>query len=291
MVRRFYIVVIAIVVPILFCLSAGAAQVRAIKGNRLLIELQGSNFNVGDIVKIENSTGQVRALAKVIKVAGRFAEAIYKGRPQQGFNVVIYPRQALQRRLRALRRRREQGRYGHRYGSSPQPMGQAMKGVMLGYNSASGSVKLKDGTTVSLSGTGISLTGFMDHPFRDWFSFRGAAGIDQLNLSGANDPSGCTGSGACDAKITYLSLDLLGRFMHHNLWGGGGVDILFPISKSSTALDTSSISSTMAYMLAAGYDFHFRSGHYMPLELQYQMYPTSSTVAAHAIEFNIGYAF
>ena len=293
MFRRLLVRVFIVLPCILLCGYANAAQVRALKGNRMLIQLQGSQFNVGDIVKIQNEIGETRALAKVIKVAGRFAEAIYRGHPQVGYSVVIFPKRQLERKLKQLRNRQQAAPHGGESNTASSAPGKSSYGAMVGYNSAGASVKLNNGATVSLNGSGLSLNGFIDHPFRDWFSFRGEAGIDQLNLSGATNPV-CTG-GACNAKINYLSLNLLARFNHskwHGVWwAGAGVDVLFPITKSSTALDTSSISGTDAYVLAAGYDFHMhRAGDpYIPIQIQYQYFPTSSTVSAHTIEFDIGY--
>ncbi len=289
---RYLARVLVFVIPfLLLCTYANAAEVRALKGDRMLIQLQGSQFNVGDIIKIQNEMGETRALGKVIKVAGRFAEAIFRGHPQIGYSVVIFPKRALERKLRQIRNRQGEMSGG---GSSYSPSGPSHTsyGVLAGYNSATATVKLNNGDSVSLKGSGLSLMGFMDHPFRDWFSFRGEAGIDQLNLSGATD-TGC--SGACNAKINYLSLDLLARFTHrkwHGVWwGGAGVNVLFPLTKSSTALASSSISGTMTYVLAVGYDLqmHRPGNPYIPIQIQYQLFPNSATVTAHTIEFDIGY--
>ncbi len=274
----------------LFSAFAGAAQVRAIKGNKLLIQLDGSMFNVGDILKIRDASGHVRALAKVTKVAGRFAEAVYKGRPMQGYSVVLFPHDQFERWRMAMKQRRMMNRQ-RPYQAESTTMGpkSTSYGVMLGYTSSSASVTLNNSSKVSLSGTGFRLMGYMDHPLLSWFSFRGEAGFDQFNTSGATN-SLCNNA-ACTAEITYLSADLLGRFTLNNLWGGVGVDLMFPLSKTSTALSSSSISTITAYALAAGYDFHYHGvgNPYIPVEVQYLIYPSSSTVTASELSLNVGW--
>jgi len=276
----------------LFSAFAGAAQVRAVKGNKLLIQLDGSMFNVGDILKVKDFNGHVRALAKVTKVAGRFAEAVYKGRPMQGYTAVLFPHDQYERWRAAMRRRRMQrGAQHHEYTAESSTPSTTSYGGFLGYTSSSASVTLTQSANrkVSLSGTGFSLMGFMDKPLLNWFSFRGEAGFNQFNTTGSTDPS-CN-NGACTAKITYLSADLLGRFTHNAMWAGAGIDLMFPLSKSSTALSSSSISTVTAYALAAGYNFHMsgEGNPYIPVELQYLIFPSSSTVTASEMVFQVGY--
>ncbi len=276
----------------LFSIASVAAQVRAIKGNKLLIELDGSQFQRGDIVKIKDSSGHVRALAKITKVAGRFAEGFFKGRPMKGYLVELFPHDQFERWRAAVRRRHAMKKHSGNYAShTSTPIGTTSYGGMIGLNSSSAAVTLVNSSNrkVSLSGSGFSAMGFMDHQLLSWFSFRGEAGLDEFNTSGPTDATSCNGT--CTAKITYLSADMLGRFTKKSLWGGAGVDLLFPITKSSTALSSSSISTVTAYVLAAGYDFHFqgKGNPYIPIELQYQMFPSSSTVTANEIEFRIGY--
>lgn len=256
--------------------SSFAAVVKAVKDNQIILDMEGDNFKVGDVLKIWDGSGKQVGLAKIKAVKGNKAKAVIKGRAEAGFKLTL-----------------RSGSGGDSGGGSRHATGPSDHywGVVVGFDSASATATLAaDNDSVKMSGSGFLLQALYDKTFFPWLGFRGLAGITSFDVSGPTD-SGCNGGGTCNTSIVYFGGDFLGRVLIKSFWVGAGVDLLFPLSKSATAIAPSSISNTLLYDLALGYDWRFASGNYIPIQFDYQLFPSSSTVSAHMISISAGYAF
>jgi hypothetical protein len=282
MISRLWVILTIAVSTIIFTIASSqsfAAVVKAVKDNQIIIDMESDNFKPGDIVKLQDSHGKAVGLAKIKAVKGSKAKAVFKGKAENGYTV------SLRSMSESSGRSSSSGRRG--------PPSARMWGVVVGLNSSAAKadvVETGGGTdSVSMSGSGFLLKGLLDTKLFPWLNFRGLFGITDFSVTGGTDP-GCNGGSACDTKIVYLDADFLARYLFtDSIWAGVGVDLLFPLSKSATAIATSSISNTLVYDIAAGYDFHMASGSYIPIQIDYQLFPSSTTVSAHMISFSAGY--
>lgn len=275
---------------VLFCFTAlflsntsYAAQVKAVKGKKILIDMQSETLKNGDVLKIEDASGKSVGLAKVTKVRGGLAEAVIKGKAEKGFKLTLRPPKGGSKSAAA------------RPAAPKSSPGNSLTawGVMLGYNSATADIKLPtSGTTVGLSGSSFSAKVLMDYPLFSWLIFRGLAGLEQFAVGGVSN-SEC--GGECTAEISYLSADFWGKINFSQggfrPWVGAGFDVMFPLAKDSTALDKESITNTSVIALGGGFDWMLSDASYLPFQIEYNLYPSSTEVTASAIALRLGYAW
>lgn len=147
----------------------------------------------------------------------------------------------------------------------------------------------------SMSGMGFGLVSYYDYPLFAGLQFRGVAGYEQINASGTIGSSSCTGSTTCDFKVNYLSLYGLGKYNFSEtpskFWITGGMGFLIALSKSSSVINESQISTNQIYSFGAGYDFAMGRKAVMPVSLEYSMFPPSTTVTASMIHVRVGYGW
>ena len=265
-----------------------AARVAKVKGKKVYILTQGDDLQRGQVFYLVNKSGKRTGIVKIIKVKGKKAFAkLGRGKAKRGYDLVA-----------RSRKKRKKGQRLARTGSpkSGGPTG-SYWGVLGGFSNNSADVQLiksdgSNGDLVDLSGSGFSLKGFFDYPLLEWFWFRGMAGFEQFNVSGSNDTDNLCG-GECNAEITYLTGDFWGRIplMEGSFrpWVGAGFTILVPMSKSATALDESSITNTSVIGLGAGFDYFLDKSSFIPVTLEYGLYPSSDQVDATAIFLRAGY--
>jgi len=269
-----------------FQLTAHAAQVKAVKGKKALVDLENDNFKKGDILKVENKTGKTVGLIKVTRVKGKLAEGLISGKAEKGFKLSLRPPKKGATKGTAKTARQSSA-------PSPSTRSKTVWGGMIGYSSASAEVRLQNAQTVELSGTGFSAKAFMDYPLFPWLTFRGLAGLEQFNIGGVNSAAGCPTGPECIAEISYLSADFWGK-VHLGQggirpWIGAGLDIMFPLSKKSTALKESSISNTSVMSIGGGADWMTSDSSYFPIQIEYNIYPSNDQVKANALAVRIGF--
>lgn len=272
----------------IFASSGEAATVTQVKGKSVLINLQGDQIKAGDLMVVVDAAGKTRGIVKVRRVSGNRAIAVLgKGRAQAGW--MLQARGAAKKSSTAAKAAPSQ-----KSGSQTSASSQSYWGTLfgLGMNSltvdqvnASG---VATGESVALKGMGFSAKAFYDYNIFTSFWFRGMTGLEQLNASG-NRPSD---SVSLKQDIMYLTFDLWGRFVFSTSnirpWVGGGFSIMFPASKSGTALESASITNTSLMSFGVGLDY-FRSGNFfIPISLEYGLYPESERVSANTIAFRAG---
>lgn len=272
--------------------SGFSAQVAKVKGKSLLIDTQGDPLKPGEVYFVVDVDGSRKAIVKITKVKGNRALArLGKGVPQVGMS--------LQKRGQNVARSSRSSSAPGGYSSSGSGVSQSYWGALLGvgFDSLTADIisdaGIKQGTA-STSGTSFSFKGLYDHRLFDKVWFRGLFGIEGLKTEGSK-ACGNSANEACNVDIMYLSADAIGRYVftegQFRPWAGGGVSLLFPLSKSSTLLQTSSITNTYALIFAVGVDWEISPTMVIPLSVEYAMLPKSDTVEASWVQVRGGLAF
>lgn len=151
--------------------------------------------------------------------------------------------------------------------------------------------------TAAMSGSGFGALGYYDYTINKDLQFRGATGIEQFSAKQQKDAAICQkgSSTECNVNISYLSFYGIGKYnvtkSKNRIWVGAGMGYLMAMSKSSTVLDTSLITSNQVLTLAAGMDMGLASNQQIPLSVEYSLFPSSSTVSASFISFKVGFGF
>lgn len=286
----------------LFSTPGFAAQIAKVKGKQVLIDTQGDAMKPGEVYYVIDLGGARKAVLKVTKVKGSRALAVLgKGKAQVGMG--------LERRLsgkaaRTARVAPESYGEGDSYGYGGDSGGTAATagafwGGMLGISMDSLTADIitdagvKQGTA-STSGMSFSLKGTYDHRLFDRVWFRGMGGVESFKSEGGST-CGTGANQSCNVNIMYLSGDAIGRYLFSEEsfrpWVGGGLSLLFPLSKDSTLLQQSSITNTYALIFAGGADWLVSPTMMVPLSLEYGMLPKSETVEASWIQFRAGVSF
>lgn len=268
---------------LLVCLTpAFAADITKVKGNKVLINLDGTEATEGDVFFALDGSGKRKGLLKIDKIKGDKAIAnITKGKAQVGWTIT----------KRAPKGGDSITPSSHR-SSGGGAHGDVFFGGMLGMGMDSAEVTLDTGNVATLSGMGISFKGFFDYRLFPSIWFRGFAGVENFNGEGKNI-CGTGGTSKCDVKIMYLTMDFWGRYVFSEKdfrpWLGGGFTLLFPMSKSSSAIIESSITTTSTYGVGGGVDWFISPTSFIPVQVEYQLFPSSNQAKASIIAGRIGY--
>lgn len=290
----------------LLCLSlsstAWSAVVTTVKGPRVLIDLEGDMAETGEeFFLIDPNSTKRTAIIRITQVKGGKALAqITKGRAVPGFTlqakgVSARPMSADVEGARADAGAGLGGRYLTTLKESYGLTGAIHMNSMQAEVSSRDALNNITRSSASMSGMGFGLGGFYDVPFTSSLAGRVFAGIEQFNASGDIAVNACAGSTSCDAKINYLSIYALGKWYflsgQYRSWLGAGGGFMLALSKSSTALNESQISTNQVMTAALGLDVQLNRQSYIPVSLEYNMYPDSSTVKASVIVIKAGWAW
>ncbi|MGZ3771231.1 MAG: hypothetical protein ACXVCP_13150 [Bdellovibrio sp.] len=288
---------------IFFCSSLSfAATVSAVKGTKVLINLESDTIEANEEFYLINpDSGKKAAIIRVQQVKGQKALAdILKGKAKEGYTLQAKGASSLSSQsgetnsVSALAKTSE---------NTTLKILKDSYGVTAGYitSTMSADVSYKDGfgitrtTNAGMNGSGFALGGFYDYVFNPDLVGRAAANIEQFNVSGSASAAGCSGGTNCDAKINYLSLYALGKWYplqgKYRMWLGGGAGYLLALSKSSTALNESQISTNQVFTASIGTDIQQNRSNYIPISIEYSMFPDSPTVKANMIVVKAGWAW
>ncbi len=149
---------------------------------------------------------------------------------------------------------------------------------------------------VGMAGVSIGVTGTIDYPLKPWLEFRGTAGFEPFIVSNTASINGCdnTTSRFCSTNINYLTAGGYGRLNLYqkkiiNLWAGLGINLRYPITKSSTAVRTSDLNLTTSYGLVGGGEYFITHKEFVPFSIEQQFFRSSDTVTASFFSFRVGY--
>lgn len=265
-----------------------AAEILKVKGSSVLIDLKGDSPNPGDMFFAVKPDGKRTAIIQISKVKGEKATGkITKGKATEGQTLEAKGAGKVAKSSRSDS------------SSGGMPSGRSYWGAIAGYGMDSMSVNINDSVTNAfrqkgdLSGTGYSIKGLFDYELFSQVWFRGTSGLEMFNVTGSK-LCGTGNAQTCDAKINYLTFDFLGRYVFSkgNIrpWAGAGLGLLFPMSKSATALQASSIATTNVMVIAGGVDWFINPNMYIPVSVEYGILPKSDEVEAKWIALRIGFA-
>ncbi len=279
-----------------------AAEVVKVKGKSVLVELKGDPAVAGDNFYLISPDGKKRGIIKISKVKGD--KAI--GKLTKGKGAIGY----------TLEFKAQKGSTASA-GGGASPSGGSMPaashedgstewvrsywGLIGGVAVNTMNVKITgapptnaDLGVVNMSGNGFSLKGLFDYELFSNIWFRGTTGVEMFNAAGGNI-CGTANNAACNAKLTYLTFDFIGRYVfgHGNYrpWVGGGLGLLFPAQKEATALDPQSISTTNVLIVTGGLDWFISKTMYIPISAEYGLLPKSEEVEATWIAVRAGIAW
>lgn len=283
----------------IFSAPAYAAEIIKIKGKSALIDLKGDPATPGDVFFALSNDGKKRGLIKISKVKGDKAIGkITKGRAEAGMSLELKPGKAAPTATAAADSEESEAGEASADGANRK----MYWGAMFGFNRTSMKAQVNDFTdstlvkgTTDMSGMSFSAKGLFDYEVFHKIWFRGMSGLEGLDVSG-NSICGSGNVQACNAQIWYLTFDFIGRYVFQEQsakmrwWAGGGIEMLFPASKKATALNTKTITTTSVMAITGGVDWQLSPKYYVPISIEYGIFPSSSEVKANWIAVRAGFA-
>lgn len=260
---------------------AYAIKPLAIKKDRVLIDTEGEEIQVGDQLAARNLDGKGKALLEVKQVKnGKAVASVIKGRMQLDLSLSKY---AAHSKSTAKASKRS-------------PKEKTSGGFTAGYAMNTMTVKPSGAPSVSLSGSSFNLSGFYQLEVDGNVSARVFASYETLQATGTSATNACTGSSDCKVDISYLGLEALVRYRYLHTkkleaWAGAGLGFLFAIGKSSNVLDSSKISTNQTVVGSLGLDYQLDRNSFIPIQLDYALFPDNSTSSANQIILRAGYGF
>ncbi|WP_373997757.1 hypothetical protein [Bdellovibrio bacteriovorus] len=263
-----------------FVSPAYAIRTLSVKRDRVLLDLEGESVQAGEKLGARDGDGKARALLEIKQVKNnRAVAAILKGSMSPDFSIEKLSRGAKSSQT-----------------ASRAPKSQSAWGLTAGYAMNTMTVKPTGTSSISLSGNSFNLSGFYQMQLDGNISARILGGYESLQASGTSSAASCTGSSDCKVEIGYLGVEALVRYtflktktMEFN--AAAGLGFLFAMNKSSNVLDTSKISTNQTIVVSAGMDYHLNRNNFIPVQLDYAMYPDNNTSSAKQIILRAGYGF
>lgn len=292
--------------------AVNAANISKMKGAKVLILMDGSNFTEGEELYALNSNGKKSAIIKITQVKGEKAIGeITKGKAEEGFSVIPKSASAAGGTKTAATESDHTDSESADSGSN-KTFARRKKmagGVLVGYSmnsmsltaqyQPSASSALRSAST-DLKGSSFSIKGFGDYDIMPEVTIRGSIGLEPFDAKGdATTSSGqnICGDGAsssCTVSFNYISFE---GSIHYNfltgknrVWVGAGYAFMFTASKSLNIPNLQTSGSTNQMMLASvGADFGIgKKGHFIPVVAEYGYIP-GDNVKASAIYLRAGY--
>lgn len=279
-----------------------ANKVSQVKGKRALLELDQTTVSAGEEFFTLDAAGKRKGIIKIKQVKGKKAIAdILRGKPEAGHTLT--PRIAPTKSSTAGTGKRSRKSSDSAASSSDTmtPIASTTPGwgvlgnVYMNNMTAKIVVSGPREVTVSMKGTSFGVGGLYDYRMSSNFAIRGIGGFDQYQLSGSTPLSDCSNSTTCTVSINYLSGYGIARYDFTTgptkFWAGGGLGFLFALSKSSTILDTSQISTNLVYMGSLGADIKMSGNSFLPLQFDYAFFQGSDSVKANSMILRAGWGF
>lgn len=264
-----------------------ASTVTLVKDAKLVLTLdEGETYQKDQKVKVMNAKNQTVAVALITLVKGNKAVAqIEKGKAKIGLKADL------------TNASKATGNVDGKVAKKNAPIGKRYIGGLGGLvmDSAEVAFTPEGGGTkqkVSLDGMGFSAKGLYEIPLSRSYSVRVLGGLEQFNASG---PTKASCNGKCEIKINYIAFDGWARFLFaqsgYKPWAGVGLGLLYPLSKTSTTLDSDSIKPTSIFSFGGGIDYQLSSTSQIPVQIEYGFLPSSADVKASALALRVGYSF
>ncbi len=288
-----------ITIILCFISTAFAHEIKSVKGNRALIEIDTSELDllsVGqEVFAINNESGNKAALLKIKQIKDTKAIAeILKGKVKPGFTL-----QDNSKTESTTESTTETTTEPITTNASFQRMPRNNFGINLGYLSQTMNAKVIKTTgtdTTNMAGSGMSFGGFYEVAFGRSFTGVIKAQYEQFNVIGTiNNPPGCSETTNCNALFNFLSLYGSGKLYLYQdkvrLWTSAGLGMSTPVSKSSTALDVSQSSMLQTYTVSLGIDYQLSRRNYFNMSVDMIQFFPSSTVTSSMSGLSFSYAW
>lgn len=305
-----------------FSIHALAASVTQVKGTRVLLNLEGDSIAAGAKVFLLNANGKRVAIVNVTSVKGdRAVGTVTKGKAQAGFTVQTAAggSSAPSSSAAAAKNSSDDSsseeaptrstvvRSGSRSGSGNSKLS---GGVLVGFGMQSmsltaqydpdgGGVQPNRSESASLKGSAISIKVFGDYDLSDSFTIRLAVGLEPFKATGSTTQLICNNGSTQNCEVVFNYIGFEGGLQYNLMkgstraWVGLGYSFLMEMSKSINIPNLQPNGKTNQLLLiGAGADIGVgRNGSYIPLVIEYGMFPGSSNVTASGIFLRSGYAF
>jgi hypothetical protein len=290
----------------IFCLSGLAAEVTQVKGAKALINLSGTDAQVGQQFFVLSSQGKKIGIIEVKQVKGGKAIAeILKGRAEVGGNLT--PKGAgVAQAQKAERQDSAQSESSEETTTTKSRSKKKLSGIGLLFGVGSHSFAMDIGPTTAgagrdagkLSGMSFSLKGFGDYDMSPTLTFRGAAGLETFTAKGSITNTYCAAGTSADCSIDFSYLGLEGSAHYNYLsgktraWIGIGFSFLVEMSAKNNIPNLGTSGGTNQMLLfSTGVDIPLAKGRFIPLAAEYGMFLGGSDVKANSIFLRAGYGF
>jgi hypothetical protein len=267
--------------------STWAASVTQIKNNKLILQLDGESMSPGTEVYILNSSGKKIGLVSIKTVKGtRALGEITKGRANVGDQAQI---------------KGAAGSHSDQKSASRSRRSQHTGGVLVGYIMDSMSLTVQHPTVtatkedVTLKGSSFSAKAFYDYKLSSDIVVRGATGLEGFSVTGTTSQAICNNgsSTSCTVESNYLAFE---GSAHYNFltgqnigWVGLGYSFLVAMTKKNDIPNLSDTSTNQMILVGAGADIGLSGGSFIPVVVEYGIFPGSSNVSANSINIRSGY--
>lgn len=285
--------------------SAFSMVVSKVKGNKVLINLQGAQVQAGQQLVVLGANNKPIGNLKVSNVSkGKALAILVNGKALEKSRLSVVAQAPATTSVAPPSSAAAAAPAGKKEAvaeKKKEPEGPRvpfLASALLGLASNTLAIKVGDGTTtqnVDNTGNSISLSLAVDRQyFQPWFRARALVAYEQFNAIGAANILGCANqtSRDCNTDIKYFSVGGYGKFVkdfsQFNFWGAVGLNFKHPISKSSTALVESSLGTTASYGLTLGVDYTLESKKFITASLEKQFYLKSDSAETSTIFVRLG---
>lgn len=292
--------------------SGFAASVSQVKESKLLLNLEGSSMATGDEFFLVNESGKKVGLAKIKAIKGEKALAeLLKGKAAPGMTVQARAAGAGSSSNAAAAEAppaepaaaepSEEASSSTEKKVSSRKKKKNTGGFLLGYAMNNMTLTAQYSTLkndLTMKDSGFLAKGFYDYSLMKDLVVRFGTGIQMFGVKGTTTNNICENgtTTACEVSFTYLVFEANGNYYltdgSFKLWLGLGYSFLLAATKKNNVPNLSSDSSTNQ-MITAGFgaDWWTSRSAFIPLSIQYGMFPGSSNVKADALIVQAGYGF
>lgn len=160
-------------------------------------------------------------------------------------------------------------------------------GIVGGYAMDSQQVSPAGQTARAMTGSGMSVKGFLDVPVTGSLNLYARFGAEQFNVTADTVKTEIL-YGVADLLLKYAFSD--GTFVPFAM---AGLGIHFPLSKTSDVLNPNNISPTTVFYGGGGFNFAMSGSMYVQATAEYGMFPPSNEVSTSliAVRGGIGFRF
>lgn len=270
-----------------------AATVTNVKGNQVLIDLEGASATPGSQMYTTDSNGKKVGLIEIKQVKnGKAIADIKKGSVSKGQSVVVGGAAAAKAASAAATT--NEGGVRKTAWSVGGLFGYALDSMALTAKGTGGTPQ----ENITLAGSSMAIEGFADYDLNPSFTIRGVFGITGFaGAATATNSAVCSNTTACSVNFNYLAFEGHALWNFYNKKGTRayldvGYAFLMTNSASNnvTNLDTSTKTNSVL-LFGGGTDLAVGKNGFIPLVFEYGYYPSAGDVKATSMYFRGGYGY